>query len=59
MIYCVSGSITFGLPELSREVPLGTGDKLDLSAGVKHTATVGPDGVICLEAHSRAEDGSA
>jgi hypothetical protein len=31
-------------------VTLVPGDRLDLPAGVGHSATVGPDGVECLEA---------
>lgn len=51
VIYVVSGSITFGLPELGQAVTLATGDRLDLPAGVRHDAQVGPDGVVCLEGH--------
>jgi quercetin dioxygenase-like cupin family protein len=51
VIYVVSGSITFGLPERAEEVTLRAGDRLDLPAGVAHNAVVGPEGVICLEAH--------
>ncbi|MCU0504943.1 MAG: hypothetical protein MUE82_04070 [Chloroflexi bacterium] len=45
------GSIDFGLPDLARSAALGTGDRLDLPAGTRHDARVGPDGVTCLEAH--------
>jgi quercetin dioxygenase-like cupin family protein len=51
VIYVVSGSITFGLPERSEQVTLHAGDRLDLPAGVAHDAVVGPEGVVCLEAH--------
>ncbi len=51
VIYVVSGSITFGLPEKGDSVYLQTGDRLDLAAGVVHDAVVGPQGVVCLEAH--------
>jgi quercetin dioxygenase-like cupin family protein len=51
VIYVVSGSITFGLPESAGKVNLEPGDRLDLPAGTKHNATVGPRGVVCLEAH--------
>ncbi len=50
-IYVVSGSITFGLPELQRNVTLFPGDRLDLPAGTVHDALVGKDGVVCLEGH--------
>jgi uncharacterized protein YjlB len=51
VIYVVRGSITFGLPELGKQVALKAGDRLDLPAGIVHDAHVGADGVICLEAH--------
>jgi len=50
-LYCVSGSITFGLPASGERVELRPGDRLDLPAGVAHDAIVGPSGVVCLEAH--------
>ena len=51
VIYVVRGSITFGLPDLKQQVTLQSGDRLDLPAGTVHDATVGPQGVVCLEAH--------
>lgn len=51
VIYVVKGSIVFGLPDRGEEVPLQTGDRLDLPPGVRHDAVVGPEGVACLEAH--------
>lgn len=51
VIYVVQGSITFGLPELGKELALKAGDRLDLPAGVVHDARVGSQGVVCLEAH--------
>jgi len=51
VIYVVSGSITFGLPHESQALQLRPGDRLDLPLGVVHDATVGPEGVVCLEAH--------
>ncbi len=51
VIYVVSGSITFGLPEENRKLTLKAGDRLDLPAGIVHDALVGSDGVVCLEAH--------
>jgi quercetin dioxygenase-like cupin family protein len=49
VIYVVEGSIAFGLPE--GRASLQAGDRLDLPAGVEHSASVGPQGVRCLEAH--------
>ncbi len=51
VIYVVQGSITFGLPDTLEEVSLSQGDRLELPAGVRHDAVVGPQGVVCLEAH--------
>ena len=51
VIYVVQGSITFGLPELGKQLTLQAGDRLDLPAGTVHDARVGAQGVICLEAH--------
>ena len=51
VLVCVRGSITFGLPARGDHVLLGTGDRLDLPAGVDHDAVVGAAGVTCLEAH--------
>ena len=46
-----SGSISFELPDLGRTVELAAGDRLDLPRETLHSATVGPSGVACLEAH--------
>jgi quercetin dioxygenase-like cupin family protein len=51
VIYVVRGSITFGLPDAGDTVTLNSGDRLELPAGVRHDAVVGPEGVACLEAH--------
>ena len=51
VIYVVQGSITFGLPELEQKLTLKAGDRLDLPAYVVHDPLVGPQGVVCLEAH--------
>jgi quercetin dioxygenase-like cupin family protein len=56
IIHVVEGSITFGLPELEREIELQAGDRLELPAGVTHAAVVGTQGVTCLEAHRLASD---
>jgi quercetin dioxygenase-like cupin family protein len=49
VIYVVRGSITFGLPH--KKVTLQGGDRLELPQGTLHDAVVGPEGVVCLEAH--------
>lgn len=52
VIYVVQGSITFGLPELGKQITLNAGDRLDLPAGMIHDALVGGQGVTCLEAQA-------
>jgi len=51
VIYVVEGSITFILPDLDQQLPLQAGDRMELPPGIRHGAEVGPEGVICLEAH--------
>lgn len=51
VIHVIQGSIIFGLPDAGQRVELFAGDRLELPAGVKHDALVGPQGVVCLEAH--------
>lgn len=49
VIVVTAGSITFGLGE--DRADLAAGDRLELPARTAHDAVVGPDGVVCLEAH--------
>ena len=51
VLYVINGSITFNMPQLARQVTLRAGDRLELPAGVAHSAVVGREGVACLEAH--------
>ncbi len=51
VIYVVAGSIRFGLPETGQQITLEAGDRLELPPNVVHNAVVGPEGVVCLEAH--------
>jgi quercetin dioxygenase-like cupin family protein len=48
VLFCVDGSITFHTPD--GDIELHPGDRLDLSPGTPHSATVGPSGVTCMEA---------
>lgn len=48
VLFCVAGSIVFHTPE--GEFELEVGDRLDLPPGTRHSATVGHDGVTCMEA---------
>ena len=54
VLVVAAGSIRFGLPGRGETVELAVGDRLDLPAFTAHDATVGPDGVTCLEAHAPA-----
>ena len=54
VIVVAAGSIRFGLPDGDRTVDLDVGDRLELPAGTRHDAVVGPHGVTCLEAHRPA-----
>jgi quercetin dioxygenase-like cupin family protein len=51
VIVVTAGSIDFGLPASGAHLVLEAGDRLELPAGTRHDATVGTDGVACLEAH--------
>ena len=48
VLYCVSGSIVFHTGD--GDLELGPGDRLDVEPGTDHAATVGEDGVECIEA---------
>ncbi len=45
------GSITFHLAREGRDVLLRAGERLELPAGTPHGATVGSEGVTCVETH--------
>ena len=55
VLVAARGSITFHLVDQGHDgnldVGLVEGERLDLPAGTVHGATVGPNGVTCLEAH--------
>jgi quercetin dioxygenase-like cupin family protein len=48
VLYCLSGTIDFHTHE--GDFALQAGDRLDIEPGTEHAATVGPDGVSCMEA---------
>jgi quercetin dioxygenase-like cupin family protein len=48
VLYCLRGSITFHVRD--EDLGLGPGDRIDLDPRTAHAATVGPDGVTCMEA---------
>ena len=49
VLYCVRGGIVFHLRDQD-DVSLSPGDRLEIEPGTDHAATVGPDGVECVEA---------
>jgi quercetin dioxygenase-like cupin family protein len=48
VLYCVSGSIVFHTED--GDLELQPGDRLEVEPGTEHGATVGPEGVKCMEA---------
>lgn len=48
VLFCAAGSIIFHTKQGDFE--LRPGDRLDVEPGTEHAATVGPDGVRCVEA---------
>ena len=48
VLFCLAGSITFHVG--GGDLELSAGDRLDLEPGTEHGATVGSDGVECVEA---------
>lgn len=47
VLFCFAGSIVFHTDE--GDIAMKAGDRLDLDPGTRHSATVGPDGVVCAE----------
>lgn len=48
VLYCAKGSIVFTVE--GSDVELRPGDRLEIEPGTSHSAVVGPEGVVCLEA---------
>lgn len=48
VLYCLSGSIVFHTS--GGDLPLQIGERLDLPPHTPHSATVGDEGVTCMEA---------
>ena len=53
ILVVASGRITFTINHGERVVRLTRGDRLELPPHPPHSAVVGADGVVCLEAHVR------
>lgn len=52
VLFCAQGAITFRLED-GTEHELRAGDRLDIPAGLGHSAVVGAHGVTCAEAAKR------
>lgn len=48
VLHCTAGGITFHTPD--GDVQLAAGDRLDIEPETAHAATVGDQGVTCVEA---------
>jgi hypothetical protein len=48
VLFCSEGRIVFHTRD--GDVELESGDRLDIEPGTEHAATVGPEGVACVEA---------
>lgn len=53
VLYCASGSILFHTRD--GDVAMEPGDRLDIQPATDHAATVGADGVTCMEAARHAD----
>ncbi len=54
VLYCVDGSIDFVVVDDGRTIHLEPGDRMELPAGTRHSAVVGPAGVTCIEGKKRS-----
>ncbi|MBW4436241.1 MAG: cupin domain-containing protein [Pleurocapsa minor GSE-CHR-MK-17-07R] len=50
IMYVVEGVLEFTFPDSNQRVKLKTGDRVEIPAGVRHSAIVGSTGAKCLEA---------
>lgn len=48
VLFCLEGSIVFHTPD--DDFSLTAGDRIDLAPNTPHSATVGAEGVTCMEA---------
>jgi quercetin dioxygenase-like cupin family protein len=51
IVFVVRGTIEFRVAMQREPIELRAGDRLELPANMRHAATVGSGGVVCLEAH--------
>ena|SRR5689334_22707987 len=50
VVYVVEGMLEILLPDSNQSVRLRAGDRVEIPAGVRHGAIVGPSGAKCIEA---------
>ena len=50
VLFCLAGSITFQIVASGESIKLRPGDRLDVAPNTLHAASVGPEGVTCIEA---------
>ena len=53
VLYVVSGSLELTLPDTNQRTKIGTGDRIDIPAGVRHGKHIGSAGATCIEAAVR------
>ncbi len=51
VLVVASGQITFTFTATGRAILMKAGDRLEIPPRTSHSAIVGPEGVVCLEAH--------
>jgi mannose-6-phosphate isomerase-like protein (cupin superfamily) len=50
VLYVIEGSLEITFPEGNKIVKMKSGDRIDINANVRHSITVGKNGVTCVEA---------
>lgn len=50
VLFCLAGSITFQIVASGQSIKLRPGDRLDITPNTLHAASVGAEGVTCIEA---------
>ena len=53
VLYVVSGSLELTLPDTNQRTRMGSGDRIDIPAGVRHGKHIGSAGAACIEAAVR------
>ena len=53
VLYVVSGSLELTLPDTNQRTRVGSADRIDIPAGVRHGKHIGSGGAACIEAAVR------